>query len=175
MSYYTFDTGKLDQLCAREFGPYKIINTVTLPIIENTIVNIKDYTGIANIQNTDGIANIRISGDWDNCKFIIGTQFITQLDKSTTMYSYDIDAIPYSNIQNYYLEVHVSGNAVLTFDNVKFEKPVLFSNSNINNPATYYVKKIITHHPHNNGNGPIEFVKRVNYLRFMSDCVGLAF
>jgi hypothetical protein len=96
-------------------------------------------------------------------------------DKSAPHGMSDICAIPYSSIQNYYLDIHVLGNAVLTFDNIKFEEPIIFSNSNINKPESYYVKKIISQIPHNNGNGTIKLVKRVNYLRFMSDCVGLAF
>jgi hypothetical protein len=178
MSAITVNNDKLNQLCVREFGPYNIINTVAIPISSNTLINIKDYfTHPA--QNSYGISNIRLAGDWDYYNFIIGTQLITHIDKSNNMYSYvsDIGAIPYSNIQNYYLDVHVSGNAILTFDNIKFEEPLQFSNSNINNLGSYYVKKIITQLPHNssNGNGPRELVKRDNYLRFMSDCVGLAF
>ena len=169
MSYHITNTDSLEQLCLRDFGPYKTINAVTVPISTNIRININEYVGdyvgdyVVSNQNKCGIANITLSGDWIHCNFIIGTQLITQLDKNGGTFTIDIGAIPYSSMQNYYLNMQVFGDAMITFDNVEFAEPVKFSNSNINNPNSYYVKKIYT-----------GTARCINYLRFMSDCVGLA-
>jgi hypothetical protein len=165
MSYHITNTDSLEQLCLRDFGPYKTINTGTIPVSTNIRININEYVSeyVGSNQNKCGIANITLSGDWIHCNFIIGIQLITQLDKNCGIFTIDIGAIPYSSMQNYYLDVQVFGDAMITFDNVEFAEPVKFANSNINNPDSYYVKKINT-----------ASSTGINYLRFMSDCVGLA-
>lgn len=159
----------------RGFGPYIVVNTVIIPITENKQINITNYISERS-SKTSGIANINLSGNWQNCKLIIGTQLITQID--THMCTFDIGAIPYCKLQNYYLDVQVTGNTIITFDNIEFETPIIFTNSNIYNPESYYVTKIttwITCDTCNKDNNIHNFESSVNYLRFMSDCAGLAF
>ena len=57
---------------------------------------------------------------------------------------------------------------MISFDNIEFDTPVIFTDSNINNPDSYYVKKINTYRTYDSA------PYGINYLRFMSDCVGLA-
>ena len=170
MSYHITNTDTLDQLCLRGFGSYKTINTITIPVSTNTLINFNEFVEyhIRDNKNTVGIANVSASGEWIQCNFIIGTQLITQLDKNCGLFTIDIGAIPYCNMQNYYLDIQVIGDAVISFDNVRFAEPVKFSNSNINNPNSYYVKKINTYRLH------WVTTHYINYLRFMSDCAGLA-
>lgn len=169
MSYYNITTDTLEQLCLRDFGSYKINNTVIIPVSTNTLININDFVKdfVSDKKNKAGIANISLSGQWTRCNLIIGTQFITQLDKNNAVTIIDIGAIPYCKLQNYYLDTQVSGDTIISFDNVEFVEPVIFSNSNINNPNSYYVKKINNWHTGNTS-------QHINYLRFMSDCAGLA-
>jgi len=169
MSHYKINTDTLEQLCLRDFGSHKINNTVRIPIYTNTLININDFVKdfVSDKKNKAGITNICLSGQWIQCNLIIGTQIITQLDKNNGMATIDIGAIPYCKLLNYYLDTQVSGDAIISFDNVEFAEPVIFSNSNINNPNSYYVKKINTWHAGNTS-------QHINYLRFMSDCAGLA-
>jgi hypothetical protein len=267
MSHYKINTDTLEQLCLRDFGPYKINNTVSIHVSTNTVctelvpwsrnfnytphhtdnpifytpsgcnknqdyavnqcdattkvsnyitepqtslsseesydnlrlggtlININDYAKnhiIAN-KNNAGIGKISLSGEWKQCKLIIGTQIIMQINKHMGDNTIDIGAIPYCKLLNYYLDIQISGDTIISFDNVEFTEPVIFSNSNINNPNTYYVKKIYTNRGTvctglqtqcnttdvtlNSKPTPErrEFsVSGINYLRFMSDCAGLA-
>jgi hypothetical protein len=175
---YDISSGILDQLCKREFGPYNANNTVTLNISANKLINMNEYFSIINCELTGGIANITLSGDWSKCKFIIGTQLITLIDRQIggiTTNNSEAFAIPYCKLQNYYLDIQVTGNTVISFDNIEFETPIIFANSHINDPNSYYVKKINTMTIINTNCAKHCDLEPINYLRFMSDCAGLAF
>lgn len=166
-----------DMLTERGFGSYTIINKITIEIKENdteTIINLNNYINDFMRQNgkdlnynKHGIANITVTGNWSLCKLITGSQVINQLENNKYLESqFNIPAIPFCKAMDYFIFVKSEEAVYLSIDIVEFNEPFNFDNSHINYQESYYVVKVIKGSYYN---------KCDNYLRFMSNCVGLAF
>lgn len=176
-------------LTERGFGSYTIINKITIAIDKistttETMINLNNYINDFMCQNgkylnynKHGIANITVTGNWSQCKLITGTQVINQLENnqehiqnSNMALQFNIPAIPFCKTMDYFIFVEGGDTVYLSIDIVEFDKPFNFDNSHINSPESYYVVKVNVSNGINNGRNEC-----VNYLRFMSKCVGLAY
>lgn len=95
-----------------------------------------------------GISNIKLGGIWNNCKFIAGTQLITELVYSGAdsdidgCKTFDLYELPLCKNTEYILDINVNGETYIYFDCIVFENPIVNSDINIFN--SYYIKKINT-------------------------------
>lgn len=169
----------------RGFGSYIIIDHIKIPIKNTkqctdteTLINLNKYINSFMRQNgkdlnynKHGIANINVMGDWLNCTLITGTQVINKFENNqhaSTELKFNIPAIPFCKAMDYFIRIEDDTNAFLIFDIIEFTEQFNFDNSHIDNPQSYYVVKVIVNNGYGNKNC-------VNYLRFMSKCIGLAY
>lgn len=170
-----------DMIIKRGFGSYIIIEHIKIPLENDKndteiIINLNNYINDFMHQNgkdlnynKHGIANITVTGNWKLCKLITGSQVINQLENnkySNMNLQFNIPAIPFCKAMDYFINVEGGNIVYLSIDIVEFNGTFNFDNSHINSPESYYVIRVSG----TNGNNNYD-----NYLRFMSNCVGLAF